>query len=769
MSQAGSSPKKNHVLISDQPVNETARKDDLSFAATAEVLAKAALYTPDPITIGIFGNWGSGKTSLMRLMMNVINVEGLLENTAVPVWFNAWQYEREEHLIIPLLSTIARDIANKEKFWEYISSRDGKQRDELGIADNVFEAAKKGLEILKDGGEKVHNALRSILFGLSMKGKLGIPGISEVKINASVKDMIERYKELNKDIPTQNSLIDRSLYFDAFDKLSRLACDENINKPKIVVFIDDLDRCFPEQAVRLLESIKLVLHQPGFAFVLGIYPEIIEEFVKNKYTKEYHFAPLAGDDQELKQRMGEYLEYFKEYLGKIIQVRHYVPKRNSGEMNEFIEKLLDEAGIKSVFLAGGISPDKLYALIAEVGKYNPREIVRKLNGLIVKYRIRKAENKDKFDLFAMLINEVLGEKKYDSFRSDLDYQPKKDDETTIGQQLANAFKLDDVKNSSSHNLRCATLREKIICEEATTMDFKLQKIEKDEHLCSILITEAGIRWLEDKNYREELTEILKDEKPDDRLPDKGEMHKQPENEFAWPKRELAQVIAEIESNMVSIHAGTFTMGDGLDNNNPPHEVTLSAFEMNATQVTQEQYEALTGKTPSYLHSNFEDKNRPVENVSWEDAMVFCEKLSKEAGRRFTLPTEAQWEYACRAGSTTKYCFGDSDDGLAEYAWYNKNSGGVTHQVGKKKANEWGLYDMHGNVWEWCKDWYESTYYYDKSPNVDPEGPNSARFRVLRGGSNRHEAGTCRSANRGWDSHNNTTGPLGFRVVSSRIS
>ena len=743
--------KKGHALISDEPIYETGRKDDLRFAATAEVLAKSALYTPDPITIGVFGNWGSGKTSLMRLMMDVVKKEGQGENIAVPVWFNAWQYEREEHLIIPLLATIARDINKKEDEWGKIS-----------INDTVGDVAKKSLEIMKDGGKKIHDALRSVLYGLSMKGKLGIPGIGDMEISTSMKDMIERYEAL-----TQDTLMARSLYFNAFDNLREISRDGKIKKPKIVVFVDDLDRCFPEQAVRLLESIKLVLHQPGFAFILGIYPEIIEEFIRNKYAKEYHFASLSGDDQELKKRMGEYLDYFKEYLGKIIQVRHRVPKRKAGDMEKYIEKLLDEADVKGEFLAGGISLDKLFSLISEVGKRNPREILRKLNGLIVKYRIRETERKDmetkgakemvKYDLLAMLINEVLGEKKYDSFRDYLEYEPQKNIQTTIGQYLAQAFSMNEVKACKSHGVRCEKLRELIKCEKSTTMDIVLRAIEKDVHLCNILVTEAGIRWLNDKSYRDELSEILKDEKTTFKSPDVSEILAPLKIDIAVQTKR--QAIREIESTLVHIKAGTLSMGDGSDADNTCHQVSLKDFLICSTQVTQGQYEAIMGNNPAH----FKGKNRPVENVSWQDAMIFCERLSKETGHKFSLPTEAQWEYACRAGSNTIYCFGNSAHELDDYAWYDKNSGGCTRPVRQKKPNAWGLYDMHGNVWEWCGDSYKNSLL-SSLQSDSTIGPHTGSERANRGGGWRDTAEGCRSDSRGGDLPDFQVIDLGFRVV-----
>ena len=135
-------------------------------------------------------------------------------------------------------------------------------------------------------------------------------------------------------------------------------------------------------------------------------------------------------------------------------------------------------------------------------------------------------------------------------------------------------------------------------------------------------------------------------------------------------------------------------------------------------------------------SDFKGPKNPVEQVLWDDCQQFLGKLNAKSAAgagKFQLPTEAQWEYACRAGSKTRYCFGDDEKQLGEYAWYGKNSDGKTHPVGEKKPNAWGLYDMHGNVWEWCQDWWKDGYY-KESPVDDPTGPLKGSYRVLRGGS-----------------------------------
>jgi formylglycine-generating enzyme required for sulfatase activity len=173
-----------------------------------------------------------------------------------------------------------------------------------------------------------------------------------------------------------------------------------------------------------------------------------------------------------------------------------------------------------------------------------------------------------------------------------------------------------------------------------------------------------------------------------------------------------------------IPAGTFVMGEGDEK----HQVTLTKpFYMGKCEVTQEQWQALMDSNPS---ANKGAKH-PVDMVSWEDCQQFLAKLNgKLSGMKASLPTEAQWEYACRAGSTTRFCCGDDETGLADYAWYFDNSGNHTHPVGVKKPNAWGLHDMHGNVSEWCNDRHGR---YPSGPQVDPQGPLSIPYRALRGG------------------------------------
>jgi formylglycine-generating enzyme required for sulfatase activity len=212
------------------------------------------------------------------------------------------------------------------------------------------------------------------------------------------------------------------------------------------------------------------------------------------------------------------------------------------------------------------------------------------------------------------------------------------------------------------------------------------------------------------------------------------------------------------ADMVRIAGGRFVMGDKTEIDAPPHEVMVNSFYMDKCLVAQEQYQKLMGANPS----RWKGSNNPVEQVRWSDAVKFCNQRSQLenlqpcydlktwkcnfAANGYRLPTEAEWEYACRAGTSTAYFFGDSSSRLGEYGWFDENAGGRPRPIGKKLPNAWGLYDMCGNVWEWCNDFYQVDYY-QAAPRQEPKGPEAGKTKVVRGGAWRFSAETCRSGYR----------------------
>ena len=220
--------------------------------------------------------------------------------------------------------------------------------------------------------------------------------------------------------------------------------------------------------------------------------------------------------------------------------------------------------------------------------------------------------------------------------------------------------------------------------------------------------------------------------------------------------DLEAVLENISQNMVHIQGGTFKMGsEASANEKPVHQVTLSSFMIGKYPVTQREWKAFMGSNPS----SFKGDQLPVENVSWIDLMGFIRKLNDQTGKQFRLPTEAEWEFAARGGNSSKgYEYAGSND-INEVAWYSSQQ---TQPVGQKKANELGLYDMSGNVWEWCSDWYGE---YGTIAVTNPQGPSTGSSRVLRGGSWGYHAGNCRSASRGYGGPGYRSG-IGFRLAFS---
>ena len=217
---------------------------------------------------------------------------------------------------------------------------------------------------------------------------------------------------------------------------------------------------------------------------------------------------------------------------------------------------------------------------------------------------------------------------------------------------------------------------------------------------------------------------------------------------------------------VKVSAGSFKMGSNeYSDEKPVHRVYLDTYYISKYEVTFDQYDAFCAATgrgkPS--DSGWGRGSRPVINVSWYDAVAFCEWLSRKTGRAVRLPTEAEWEKAARGGNNSRGYEYSGGNVVGSVAWYSENSGSKTHPVGRKSANELGIYDMSGNVWEWCSDWYDKNYY-SRSSSRNPTGPSSGSYRVFRGGGWGVSAGGCRSANRNFLHPSNRFYGLGFRPV-----
>jgi len=231
------------------------------------------------------------------------------------------------------------------------------------------------------------------------------------------------------------------------------------------------------------------------------------------------------------------------------------------------------------------------------------------------------------------------------------------------------------------------------------------------------------------------------------------------------------VTNSVSMKLKRIKSGSFPMGSPVRESRsaayPEHRVRIgNDFYIGVTEVTQGQWYAVMGTRPWSTRQFVEEgRDYPATWVSWNDAVSFCKRLSKKEGVTYRLPTEAEWEYACRGGTTTMYGFGDDESTLPDYAWFADNAYNINeryaHSVATKKPNTWGLYDMHGNVYEWCQDRFAE---YESAPAVDPTGPQGGSYRVFRGGHWNSTAGQCQSSNRSRSLPTYRVINLGFRVV-----
>lgn len=310
-------------LLTDQAIGEKddSRGDGLGFAHYADVLSRAAIGTPGPLTIGVFGEWGTGKTSLMRMVERRFEGDG----DVITIWFNAWQYEQDDNPLIPLVGTIVQALEKNRTF----SSR------------------------LADGGKALVRALRAIVYGFSAKAEVQVPGFAKIEAGFVAKDMIEREEALSPD-----PLIDQSLYYRAFDALAHAPLP---SKARVVVLIDDLDRCFPDKALRLLEGIKLVLSQKGFIFIIGVARRVLEGYLQHRYREEFGIANFDGSA----------------YLDKIVQLAFPIPPHRE-RMESLARQLvagLDDGVREEV--------ESVVPLIAPHVGGNPRMLVRFINNVLI--------------------------------------------------------------------------------------------------------------------------------------------------------------------------------------------------------------------------------------------------------------------------------------------------------------------------------------------------------------------------------------------------
>ncbi len=697
-------------------------------------------------TIGVFGQWGQGKTSMLHQIkreLDKIKVEKN-EKEILTVWFNPWQFTGEEHIIIPFFHTLVSYLEDfekdKEKTGEKIAAGFGKFLKELAHVP--------------------------IALAYGMEGKVKIPLLLETKFK--FKDIIDESRKKKEEIdsksqPEIKKLVDNyeSMYYRLISRLQQASKGLNL---KIVVFIDDLDRCLPEKAVKLLEGIKVLLDLSGFVFVIGVAREVIEQGIRVRYRELYSY-----DSREV-----GFLE--QDYLDKIIQFPLTLPPPDVGLLKAMIANYLKELKEAKPFLE---------TIQKSLGD-NPRCLKRFINNLSYTFSVAKKKEKSKGDTFRteLLVKMTLIAFRYPGFYRVIGKTPIH--LLRVQAILEDKKKEQEKEEKSDEKDMLKASPEKMEREKKEKKSDEKDKLKVSPEKKTP--TATGFPEIDDLNLfespnLESITEILAKQKRDGIENDKGfESEDQvrryvsllsvtgtPEDSKKPVEGSLWQTM---ESRMVSIEAGSLLMKDEKSGNEFTAEI--KPFYLDKFPVTQDLYQKIMGEETNPSH--FKGGDRPVENVSWLDAAKFCNRLSDKVGLKrvytidgkdvtpdweangFRLPTEAEWEYACRAGTTGER-YGEID----QIAWYKNNSNGSTQGVGKKEPNPWGLYDMLGNVWEWCWDWYGD---YPKDNQKDWRGHEDGSKRIFRGGSWNHKVGRCRASYRSAYPPSFHVIRLGFRLARS---
>ena len=666
---------------------------------------------PSPFTFGIFGEWGSGKTSLMRMIEALL---GEYPDKLVPVWFNPWRYEKEKHLIVPFLKTIQYSLTN------HITS-----------STSLSPASKGKFEKWRD---RVANAIRALVYGIQ-----GEFDLKFVKLSLDVSKAVDREKELNEQTKEYRELEKySSMYHDILGFLKEIP-EEKTGDLRVVVFIDDLDRCLPEKAIEMLESIKLFLDIPGYIFFIGVDHKVVEKGAKVKYKgyiiDEKVSGVSKGDD---KGEQGLPITP-TDYLEKMIQLPIYLPPIEKSRVDNYIRTLIGE------------HKDLLpYLDITELGlKRNPRTYKRFINTLAFHKRLAKEKGLLEEDNPAADGSDTPGTKKEEP-------KIKMKIELLVKWTLLNFAHQDLVETIKTRKLllteiqdfigRMEKEREEI---ESKSLDEKsLSKMEVPDHL-KRWVMDDKLRHILRKNTTRSDTGFSKD--TIDLYLQMGEFSFIVASTISSEaKRSAFTVIGK----MVRIPKGEFLYGDEKEKKNIDHD-----YEIGAYPVTNGEYKEFLDENKGYPIPEHWKKGtipkgkemHPVVYVSFEDALKYCEWKTEKEGRQYRLPTEYEWEKAARSTDGRIYPWGDEFDkgkcncyksGINDTTSVDKYPDGVS---------PYGCYDMTGNVWEWVDSWYDE----------------NERYRVLRGGSCVDgDQERVRASNRdrlvpaGWVSN------IGFRVALS---
>lgn len=797
-------------------------EDSLGFQPYVEAIAEflTSEGTLAPITLSIEGQWGCGKSSFMQQLRKKISKKnGLGEKTKYfTVWFNSWKYDKEDELWASFALNFMDELS-KQLSWKRLQHSRLKLfylRYKLKLTSNFLIIVHFSWSILSF----VLIFSFSFLFITYILNYLGmpLPGFIDDKL---IKNLTNLVLILTPLVGFMHYFSTEKWFIDVFSDpfgLKKLESNKNykerlsfrehfhsdfneiiksyVGNSKVYVFIDDLDRCEVPKAAELMQAINLMISDDSKVyFILGMDRKVISAGLAAKNEKVLRFLDVDG------------LEYGYEFIEKFIQLPFKVPRPKNIDFLKLLaspyEKESPSKQLEAVDKSDlsddstpSESPERdIKSSQNETGGQKPvindsSTVVPELNKQEIQNDTDCVEDFETSKLILEMVAPALDNnpRRIKQFINQFRFQ------RTIGKRTG--LFCYDVGTNPGNMWNCKKLAKFVaisikwpslvsaLGSNSKLLD-QLQYVSMSE-LMPEDNNENLEKWTRDKRlinllrYGCQGNDPLK--KPEDFILSGLDFSKllQISPVFAPPEEgtELPSVIFDgIE--FVQIPAGYFIMGSPEDevgrygSESPQHTVNIkNPFYLGKYPVTQKQWEKVMGSNPSF----FKGDDLPVESVSWDDVQEFIKKLNEIKGiDKYSLPSEAEWEYACRAGTTTMYFFGDDESKLWNYAWHGdysaeeryKNKNKIlkkgTHPVGRKLPNSFGIYDMHGNVCEWVQDRWHSNYNGAPSDGSAWEDGDSSD-RVLRGGSWSDLARICRSANRHWQAPRNRLNYVGFRLL-----
>jgi formylglycine-generating enzyme required for sulfatase activity len=853
-----------NTSVSDQATNN----DALGFKPYVIAIAEFLLHeqTQPPLTLSVEGEWGSGKSSFMKMLE-----EYLREKGGRTVWFNAWRHDKAESVWAAFALSFIKQISTPKNWRDLPRIIIGHFKLQL-LRFNL----EKGLfELLKALPLIIFVICASIAIPFILIG-YGVEGINELigattsqdvfwsKINsvlkllftavgvtlsgagifAGIKSLSRNFQRLLQN--PKNNLIKyieapdykkQSAFVEEFHEDFAKIVDAYIGNNRVYVFIDDLDRCEHPKSADLMQAINLMIaDDPSVVFILGMDREKVAASLAVKYENILKYLPSETTEIDpdilARRSANKGLAYGYTFIEKFVQLPFLVPQPSQSDFERFLTQLATSTppnlqpakphftffqsfwGMFKLALpwrnnsqkhltsptsnqTSDLNNSSLDNPLIESEQTEKEKaqaaVIKRLEAI----QVNKSDNRDSqtvrnvIMMVAPALNynprrikhfiNVFRLKVYIANETGLFFEKRDENDNLLdtsltfeqlGKFTAISLKwpllLSDLENDKRilAKLEEFALRELMQSNEEKTKEYEESIRYWGSHIkLKDLMAYGHEKWATNSKFSFAALNV-------DKLLQVSPRVIRPANEPIQPQQisqDITSLPPDFNLEMVDIPAGKFNMGSNeYEDEKPIHEVIVPAFQIGKYPITQALYQAVMGNNPSRFSGN---PQNPVETVTWFNAQAFCEKLSQLTGKNYRLPTETEWEYACRAGTETLFSFGDDKDKLGDYAWFDGNSNNTTHPVGEKRPNPWGMYDMHGNVWEWCADQHHENYV-NKPDNIRENGSLAWRDNnitnkssiIRRGGSWCRDPLVCSSAYRGRSVAEICNHDIGFRVV-----